>query len=80
MAVESGQDVELHTLCIAPEHQGQAIGTTVTRQILSDARDQRRGVLLSVLKSNAAARSLYERLGFVVIEETTHHYRMRLVS
>jgi len=80
MTVERGQDVELHTLCIAPEHQGQAIGTTVMRQILTDAHDQKRGVLLSVLKPNTAARSLYERLGFIVTGETAHHYRMSLVS
>jgi ribosomal protein S18 acetylase RimI-like enzyme len=79
ITLESGADVELHTLCIAPEHQGQGLGSDVTRQILSDARARNRdGVVLSVLKPNTAARSLYERLGFTINEERTHHYRMRL--
>jgi ribosomal protein S18 acetylase RimI-like enzyme len=80
ITLERGQDIELHTLCIAPEHQGQGLGSAVTRQILSDAHAHRCGVVLSVLKANMAARSLYERLGFTITEELVHHYRMRLVS
>jgi len=80
MALPHGEDIEIHTFCIAPENQGQGFGTAITRQVLDDARIRRCGVVLSVLKANKAARSLYERLGFVVIEETDHHYRMRHVS
>lgn len=79
MILERGPYIELHTICIAPEHQGRSIGTTAIRQILSDAQHQRREVRLSVLKPNTAARSLYERLGFVTTEETAHHCHMRLV-
>jgi ribosomal protein S18 acetylase RimI-like enzyme len=77
MTTESGADTELHTICIAPEYQRRGIGSAITRQIISDARAQRRGVVLSVLKANTSARSLYERLGFAVSEESSHHYRMR---
>jgi ribosomal protein S18 acetylase RimI-like enzyme len=80
MTLNRGKDVELHTLCIAPEHQGHGFGTEITRRIVDDARARRCGVVLSVLKANTAARSLYGRLGFVVTEETAYHYRMRLVS
>lgn len=79
MTLERGQYVELHTLCIAPEHQGRSMGTTVIRQILSDAQNHRCEVRLSVLKPNTAARLLYERLGFMVTGETAYHYQMRLV-
>ena len=79
MMLKCGQDIELHTLCIAPEHQGHGLGTEITHRILDDARARKCGVVLSVLKANTAAGSLYERLGFVVTEETAHHYRMRLV-
>jgi ribosomal protein S18 acetylase RimI-like enzyme len=78
MAVEREQDTELHTLCITPEHQGRGLGTTVTRQLIDDARVRKRSVVLSVLKANMAARSFYERLGFVLTDESTYHYRMRL--
>jgi len=74
---ESGADTELHTICIVPEYQRQGIGSAITRQIIDEDRARGRGVVLSVLKANTSARSLYERLGFAVIEESPHHYRMR---
>jgi ribosomal protein S18 acetylase RimI-like enzyme len=48
--------------------------------LLNDARARKRGVILSVLKTNTSARSLYERLGFVVTEETANHCHLRLVT
>jgi ribosomal protein S18 acetylase RimI-like enzyme len=75
---DHGADVELHTLCIVGEYQSRGIGTYVTRRLISDARAAGRGVVLSVLKVNERARRLYERLGFVSVDESTHHYRMRL--
>lgn len=79
MAIEHDNEIELHTLCVAPEHQRQGIGTEMIRQMARQAHDQHRKILLSVLKPNTAARALYERLDFVVTEETAHHYRMCLV-
>jgi ribosomal protein S18 acetylase RimI-like enzyme len=79
MTGKCGEDLELHTICVAPVHQSQGIGTAITRQIINEARTQMRGVVLSVLKVNTPARSLYERLGFDVTEASSHHYRMRLV-
>jgi ribosomal protein S18 acetylase RimI-like enzyme len=71
-------DLELHTLCILLEYQRRGIGTAVIRQILAEAHESERGVVLSVLKANIGARLLYQRFGFVVIGETAYHYRMRL--
>ena len=79
MTLERGKDIELHTLCITPEHQGQGLASAVTRQLLDDARGRTCGVVLSVLKGNSAARFLYERFGFAVIGESVHHYHMRIV-
>jgi ribosomal protein S18 acetylase RimI-like enzyme len=80
MNLAHAQSLELHTFCIAPEYQGRGIGTAIIRQIIGNAKRQGREVLLSVLKPNAGARALYERLGFMVTAETSHHYQMRLVS
>ncbi|MBV8590683.1 MAG: GNAT family N-acetyltransferase, partial [Acetobacteraceae bacterium] len=78
MATDAGQDLEIHTLCIMPEYQRQGLGTAAIRQIIAEARGCKRGVVLSVLKTNAGALRLYQRLGFIIIGETTYHYRMRL--
>lgn len=80
MAVDCGQDLEIHTLCIAPEHQRHGLGTAVTMELVADALAHKRDVVLSVLKVNAAACSFYTRLGFVLTEESDHHYRMRRVA
>lgn len=80
MTLRNGGDIELHTLCIAPEHQRQGLDAVITRQVIDEARQQGCGVVLSVLKANRPARSFYERLGFVVTEESAYHFRMRLAS
>ena len=67
---------EIHTICIVPEHQRKGIGTEVLRRAVAQAREQKISLYLSVLKVNPARR-LYERLGFEVIEETKHHFRMK---
>jgi ribosomal protein S18 acetylase RimI-like enzyme len=66
----------IHTICIVPEHQNKGIGAEVVRSIIADAETQNMPLYLSVLKVNPARR-LYERLGFAVIEETEHHFRMK---
>ena len=67
----------IHTICIVPEHQHKGIGTEVLRRAVAQEREQKISLYLSVLKVNPARR-LYERLGFGVIEETKHHFRMKL--
>jgi ribosomal protein S18 acetylase RimI-like enzyme len=66
----------IHTICIVPEHQRNGIGTEIIRRAVAQAREQKISLYLSVLKVNPARR-LYERLGFRVIEETTHHLKMQ---
>lgn len=78
MSREHGDQVELHTLCIAPEYQSQGIGTYITRRLVRDAQTSGRNVVLSVLKANERARKVYERLGFVIVSESTYHHHMRL--
>src|SRR5262245_2875244 len=67
---------EIHTICVVPEHQNRGIGTEVIRLIIAEAETQKMPLYLSVLRVNPARR-LYERLGFEVIEETKHHFRMK---
>ncbi len=78
--LDRAPDVEMQTLCIAPDHQRHGLGTAVTRQVIEECRRHGYGLVLSVLKANIKARALYERLGFVLTQESQHHYRMRLVS
>jgi ribosomal protein S18 acetylase RimI-like enzyme len=66
----------IHTICIVSEHQRKGIGTEVLRRVIAQAKEHKMSLYLSVLKVNPARR-LYERLGFKIIEESKHHFRMK---
>ena len=61
---------------IFPQFQGRGIASRLINQIVSKAHGSSIGVGLSVLKVNPA-RSLYERLGFIVLSEDEHSYEMQ---
>lgn len=67
---EHGTHMDIDQLFLLPEFQNQGIGTSLLQGILARAKDKRLPVRLWVLRVNPA-RSLYERLGFLVLEETS---------
>ena len=69
----------LTTIDVAPEWQNQGIGTLLIQRILDQARQRPLPLDLEVLRVNHAARRLFERLGFAVVEETADAVRMRAV-
>jgi ribosomal protein S18 acetylase RimI-like enzyme len=77
IAVESAGEIQLHTLCISPEHQGNGIGTLITQGLIEKSKATGRDLVLDVMKANDGARRLYERLGFVVVQDFRHHVHMR---
>ena len=77
LKIDRGPDFwTLIQIQIVPELQGEGIATRLIEQLLSAAHESSVSVRLSVLKTNPA-RSLYERLGFVVISEDEHSYEMQ---
>lgn len=70
-------EVFLAKIYILPEYQGQNIGTELIKVVMEEAFDCGLPVTLRVLKVNPAKR-LYERLGFVVTDETETHYLMKV--
>lgn len=69
-------EIFLANIQIEPRFQGHALGSAVIGSLLAEGRQQRRPVRLTVLKSNPAARALYDRLGFVQSGETLEHVLM----
>lgn len=61
---------------ILPGWQRRGIGTQVMRALVEDSAARGKPVALAVLKSNFAARALYQRLGFGVTGENDTHYIM----
>ncbi|MCB9979705.1 MAG: GNAT family N-acetyltransferase [Rhodospirillales bacterium] len=68
--------IELEKIYISPECQGKGIGSSILNNLLTDASEQGKDVILSVLKNNKA-RDLYERLGFIVTGEAFYKYYMK---
>jgi ribosomal protein S18 acetylase RimI-like enzyme len=74
--VRQKTEVFLSFIKILAEYQGRGLGTSVIKDIISEASSIGLPVVLQVLKVNPAQR-LYERLGFGVVGETDTHYLMR---
>lgn len=71
-----GRDWKIIQIQLASKLQGQGFGAQLLKQIITEAVAARASMALSVLKANPA-RSLYERLGFVVESESEYEYNMR---
>ncbi len=75
--VDRGPDVwTLIQIQILPQFQGKGIASRLIDQLVSTAHESSIDVVLSVLKVNPA-RSLYERLGFIVVSEDAYSYEMQ---
>ncbi len=64
--------VYLSGLYLLPEHQRQGFGSRILEDLLAEGQAHHLPVRLRVLKVNPQARHLYERLGFVAIDEEEH--------
>lgn len=67
----------INSIEVAPEFQNLGIGTWLITRLRQQARGEGVPVTLQVLKANAPARRLFDRLGFAVVDETATHWLMR---
>jgi ribosomal protein S18 acetylase RimI-like enzyme len=72
----SGAPWRLLDVAIGVERRREGIATRVLQTWQSEAAAEGRGIGLSVLRTNGAARALYDRLGFQVEGESETHWRM----
>jgi [ribosomal protein S18]-alanine N-acetyltransferase len=68
-------EAEVHTLAVAPEHQGRGLGKALLRALLARADEYRAAVFLEVRTDNEAAISLYRDHGFDVIGLRKRYYQ-----
>lgn len=74
--VEKEDNINILRIEIAPERQNCGIGTIVIKDIMEQAKDKSKDVVLRVLKVNPA-KKLYDRLGFETTSEDDTHYYMK---
>ena len=69
-----GYTARLYSLAVDPEQRGRGVGGRLIRDLATRLPTTITALSLEVRSSNAAARALYERLGFVVQEELPAYY------
>lgn len=71
----SGDGVTVVDVALVPGARGHGVGTKLLGEVLDAARAHDRRVTLCVLRSSPAL-ALYQRLGFVVVDELGLHLQM----
>lgn len=75
------QEAHVIDIALLAAVRGRGIGSALLRQVQQSAlRDGLGSVMLHVEQRNAAARRLYERLGFAVEADIGGHLRMRWIA
>ena len=69
--------LKVNQLFILPEYQGKGIGSACMMRIVDDARLEEKSVALQVLKVNTRGTAFYQRLGFLIIGESSTHLQMK---
>jgi ribosomal protein S18 acetylase RimI-like enzyme len=74
-----GSHIQIEQLFVRKEFQNKGIGTKLVRATISQGQARGKPVRLRVLTSNPS-KSLYERLGFIVTEQTPQRYFMEYAA
>jgi len=70
------KEIRLVDIALLPEHRGGGVGSAILHEILAEGRAADKPVTIHVERFNPALR-LYERLGFVPIEERGPYFLMQ---
>ena len=78
LATSSTPDtLKVNQLFILPEYQGKGIGSACMMRIVDEARLEGKSVALQVLKVNTRGTAFYQRLGFLIVNESSTHRLMK---
>lgn len=68
------QDAELLLFVVDKTRQGQGLGRLLLERVVADVRERAEMLFLEVRPSNAAARALYETVGFNEVGRRRNYY------
>lgn len=71
-------DMFISEISLLKEYQNMGIGTSILTEQLEKNKEQNITTTLQVFKENKA-KELYEKLGFVIYNETDTHYQMKKI-
>jgi ribosomal-protein-alanine N-acetyltransferase len=73
-------ETEILTFCVTPALRRQKIGEALLRLVVENAKADGGRIFLEVAADNAAARRLYEKLGFTVTGSRANYYKRGAVT
>jgi ribosomal protein S18 acetylase RimI-like enzyme len=73
---ESHEEIEIGEFQISPSHQRQGLGAKILGDIIEQAQQSSKNLILSTGLKNAGALKLYKRLGFKEAERSETHVHM----
>jgi ribosomal protein S18 acetylase RimI-like enzyme len=76
IVVRTEQELRLTDIALLPEYRNAGAGTFLVHDLQAQARAAGLPLRLRVLKTNVAARRLYERLGFTLTGESDVNFTM----
>lgn len=68
-------EYEIHTVGVAPDHQGRGLGRRIMEQLVAVADAQPGEIFLEVRTDNTPALRLYLSLGFRILGTRPHYYQ-----
>jgi ribosomal protein S18 acetylase RimI-like enzyme len=78
-ALDEGDHIFLSYIALKTDYQRRGIGTQLIEEVLASAAERKMPVILKVLRANPA-RTLYERMGFIITNTTETHHFMRAAA
>lgn len=76
--VRTGVEIELAGIQLLPDAQSRGIGSRVIADLISEAAETQRPIVLSVESDNPRAQDLYLRLGFIETERNADEVKMAI--
>jgi ribosomal protein S18 acetylase RimI-like enzyme len=70
------QEINLLDIAVLPENRRKGIGSVLIKELIAEAENDHKKVVLQVLKTNSNAFNLYKNLGFTVVGEDEFYYSM----
>ena len=69
LRIVRGVEIYIGGMQILPEYRGKGIGTSILGNLIEESKQTSKPVRLEVFHNNLPALSLYEKVGFQVVEE-----------
>ena len=76
--VEEIDYIEINQIFILPKYQSKGIGSKILTEIINTGNNEKKSIILGVLKSNTKAQRFYNKLGFIEYDQTDTEIKLKI--